>query len=86
MFDFLEMIKIFLRGFLMGTCDIMPGISGGTNALITGIYDKLIGAISNIKLLFLKPLLKGDINEFKKQLLEEVDFEFYHASADSRDK
>ncbi len=77
MFDFLEMIKIFLRGFLMGTCDIMPGISGGTIALITGIYDKLIGAISNIKLLFLKPLLKGDINEFKKQLLEEVDFEFF---------
>ncbi|MBE6494706.1 MAG: DUF368 domain-containing protein [Methanosphaera stadtmanae] len=61
----------------MGMSDIMPGISGGTIALITGIYDKLIGSISNIKLKFLKPLLKGNINEFKKQLLEEVDFEFF---------
>ncbi|WP_323737445.1 DUF368 domain-containing protein [Methanosphaera sp. ISO3-F5] len=61
----------------MGTSDIMPGISGGTIALITGIYDKLINSISNIKFLFLKPLLKGNITEFKKQLLEEIDFEFF---------
>lgn len=61
----------------MGSCDIMPGISGGTIALITGIYDKLISSISNIKLLFLKPLLKGNFTEFKKQLFEEVDFEFF---------
>lgn len=71
------MIKIFLRGLLMGISDIMPGISGGTIALITGIYDKLIGSISNIKFLFLKPLLKGDIEGFKRQLFEEVDFEFF---------
>jgi len=77
MINFLDMFKIFLRGLLMGMSDIMPGISGGTIALITGIYDKLIGSISNIKLKFLKPLLKGNINEFKKQLLEEVDFEFF---------
>ncbi|WP_455644782.1 DUF368 domain-containing protein [Methanosphaera sp.] len=61
----------------MGTSDIMPGISGGTIALITGIYDKLISSISNIKLLFLKPLFKGDLNGFKNQLLEEIDFEFF---------
>jgi len=79
MVDYIEMIKIFLRGLLMGASDIMPGISGGTIALITGIYDKLIGSISNIKLLFLKPLLKGDFKEFKKQLFEEIDFNFlYH--------
>ena len=77
MINFLDMFKIFLRGLLMGMSDIMPGISGGTIALITGIYDKLIGSISNIKLKFLKPLLKGNIHEFKKQLLEEVDFEFF---------
>lgn len=61
----------------MGMCDIMPGISGGTIALITGIYDKLIKSISNIKFFFLKPLIKGDIAEFKKQLFEEIDFEFF---------
>lgn len=77
MIDYINMIKIFLRGFLMGTSDIMPGISGGTIALITGIYDKLITSISNIKLMFLKPLLKGNITEFKRQLFEEIDFEFF---------
>ena len=72
-----NILAIFLRGLLMGVSDIMPGISGGTIALITGIYDRLIGSISNIKLMFLKPLLKGDLNGFKEQLLEEVDFEFF---------
>lgn len=77
MLNYMYMIKIFLRGMLMGMSDIMPGISGGTIALITGIYDKLIKSISNIKLMFLKPLFKGDINGFKEQLMEEVDFEFF---------
>lgn len=77
MTDYIDLLKIFLRGFLMGASDIMPGISGGTIALITGIYDKLIASISNIKLLFLKPLVRGDINGFKNQLFEEVDFEFF---------
>ena len=48
-----NILAIFLRGLLMGVSDIMPGISGGTIALITGIYDRLIGSISNIKLMFL---------------------------------
>ena len=77
MTDYMDLLKIFLRGFLMGASDIMPGISGGTIALITGIYDKLIASISNIKLLFLKPLLKADLKGFKDQLFEEVDFEFF---------
>lgn len=77
MLNYAEMIKIFLRGVLMGSSDIMPGISGGTIALITGIYDKLITSISNIKFLFLKPLLKGDLDEFKRELFEEIDFEFF---------
>lgn len=37
-----NILAIFLRGLLMGVSDIMPGISGGTIALITGIYDRLI--------------------------------------------
>ena len=46
-----NILAIFLRGLLMGVSDIMPGISGGTIALITGIYDRLIGSISNIMVL-----------------------------------
>ncbi len=36
------------RGFLMGGADIIPGVSGGTVALILGIYERLVGAISHI--------------------------------------
>ena len=41
-------LVIFLKGFLMGVCDIIPGISGGTIAFITGIYSRLINAVKNI--------------------------------------
>ncbi|HDQ08176.1 MAG TPA: DUF368 domain-containing protein [Methanoculleus sp.] len=33
----------------MGICDIIPGVSGGTIALITGIYERLVTAIGNIR-------------------------------------
>ena len=36
---------IFLKGILMGICDLIPGISGGTIAFITGIYERLINAV-----------------------------------------
>ena len=35
----------FLRGFLMGSADVVPGVSGGTIALVLGIYQRLIHAI-----------------------------------------
>ena len=60
----------------MGSADIVPGVSGGTMALITGIYGHLIEAISNIKFGFLKPLFKGDFKGSWNKLLEEFDFEF----------
>ncbi len=41
-----EMILYFLRGLLMGSADIIPGVSGGTIALITGIYEQLIQSIT----------------------------------------
>ncbi len=43
-----EKIKLYFKGLLMGICDLIPGISGGTIAFITGIYDKMIKSISNI--------------------------------------
>lgn len=36
------------RGFLMGVSDLIPGVSGGTIALLLGIYDRLIHAISKL--------------------------------------
>lgn len=37
--------QIFIRGMAMGTADLVPGISGGTIAFITGIYERLINAL-----------------------------------------
>jgi len=42
-----ESFIIFLKGLLMGCADIVPGISGGTIALITGIYKRLIKAVNH---------------------------------------
>ena len=61
----------------MGAADIVPGVSGGTMALITGIYGYLIEAISNIKFGFIKPLFKGNLKGFWNQLLDEIDFKFF---------
>ena len=75
--DFKEIILIFLKGLFMGSADIVPGVSGGTIALITGIYERLISAISSIKFSFLKPLLKANFSDFKDKLIEEIDFELF---------
>ncbi|MDZ7850704.1 MAG: DUF368 domain-containing protein [Halodesulfurarchaeum sp.] len=39
-------LKTYLKGFAMGAADAVPGVSGGTIALIAGIYDRLVGAIA----------------------------------------
>lgn len=41
-------LAIFLRGFLMGSADSVPGVSGGTVALVSGIYQRLVVAISRV--------------------------------------
>ncbi|NND66720.1 MAG: DUF368 domain-containing protein, partial [Halioglobus sp.] len=54
-------LSIFLRGLLMGAADIVPGVSGGTMAFITGIYDTLIGSIRAVDIEFARKVLKLDI-------------------------
>ncbi len=76
-FDLKESFLIFIRGVLMGSADIVPGVSGGTIALITGIYAHLVEAISKIRFGFLKPLFKGDFKGFSTQLLDQIDFKFF---------
>ena len=39
-FDLKEIILIFLKGLFMGSADIVPGVSGGTIALITGMEEQ----------------------------------------------
>mgnify|MGYP001188439018 CR=1 FL=1 len=40
-------VKEFLSGILLGIANLIPGVSAGTMAVILGIYDELISAISN---------------------------------------
>lgn len=54
-------IGIFLRGLLMGAADIVPGVSGGTMAFITGIYDTLIASIRAVDIEFARKVLRFDI-------------------------
>lgn len=49
--------SISLRGFLMGSADVVPGVSGGTIAFVTGIYEALIDAINAVNLKFVRRLL-----------------------------
>ncbi|RLE16455.1 MAG: DUF368 domain-containing protein [Actinobacteria bacterium] len=57
------------RGFVMGSADIVPGVSGGTVALVLGIYDRLITNVSE-GASGLKQLLTGDFGSFRKTLGE----------------
>jgi Predicted membrane protein len=60
--------SIALKGFCMGSADVVPGVSGGTVAFITGIYGRLIGAVSAIRPGLLGALLRGDLRAIAQRL------------------
>ena len=68
-----ETLIIFLKGMLMGGADVIPGVSGGTMALIAGIYERLILGLKGINIKWMLPLLKGKIRESWKELMK-IDF------------
>lgn len=45
-----EYAGVFVRGLAMGAADVVPGVSGGTIAFITGIYERWIAALSRLDL------------------------------------
>ena len=55
---------VFLRGMAMGAADIVPGVSGGTIAFITGIYFRLLTAISAVPGAVVDHLLRGRFPAF----------------------
>ncbi len=59
----LKHIQLFLKGMAMGAADVVPGVSGGTIAFITGIYEELIGSISSINKDTFKLLFRGQFRE-----------------------
>ena len=50
-----------VKGMCMGAADTVPGVSGGTIALITGIYEELLSAIKSANVKFARSLLTFDI-------------------------
>lgn len=58
--SFRAFIGLYLRGMAMGAADLVPGVSGGTIALITGIYDELLSSISAIHPRMILQVFKGE--------------------------
>ncbi len=58
-----DLVGIFVRGFCMGAADVVPGVSGGTIAFITGIYERLLTAIQCFNLNLLQLLKKKQFKE-----------------------
>lgn len=74
-------LRLFVNGFLIGIANIIPGMSGGTLALVLGIYERLIAALRNIGLSTAKSVLgvvsfrKGAFPAAKAEL-RRIDFSF----------
>lgn len=71
----MDSLRLFINGFLIGIANIIPGMSGGTLALVLGIYERLIGALRCIGPSTVKKLLRGAT--FRKNALEAVKAELH---------
>jgi putative membrane protein len=65
---FIDYLIISFKGMAMGAADAVPGVSGGTIAFISGIYEELIATISNVNLFTLKILKTEGFIAFWKKL------------------
>jgi len=63
-----DYLIISLKGLAMGAADAVPGVSGGTIAFISGIYEELINTISNVNGALIKSLFSKGIKPFWQQL------------------
>ena len=68
----MKQLILFLKGMAMGGANVIPGVSGGTVAFITGIYERLINALKSIDLESLKLFFSGKFVAFS----EKVDLKF----------
>lgn len=63
-----DYIIIGFKGMAMGAADVVPGVSGGTIAFISGIYEELLGSISNVNLKLFNTLKKEGLKAAWKQV------------------
>ncbi len=64
----LQYVWVVLKGMAMGAADVVPGVSGGTIAFISGIYEELIQSINNIRPSLLKVLISEGFGAFWRQV------------------
>ena len=65
---FSRYIILALKGCAMGMADVVPGVSGGTIAFISGIYEELLDSIRSVNATALKLLLKFRLAEFWRHI------------------
>ncbi len=63
-----DYLVYFVKGVAMGTANIIPGVSGGTIALITGIFERLINALKNFNTKAVKLLFAGQWRQFAQHI------------------
>ena len=63
-----DYLILFFKGVFMGIADAMPGISGGTIALLVGIYEELVNSISRLNLRIISEFKIRDFNSFWKKI------------------
>lgn len=61
-------LLLVLKGCAMGAADVVPGVSGGTIAFISGIYEELINSIKSIDLQALKLFFSGKFKGFWEKI------------------
>ena len=64
---------VFIKGMFMGIADIVPGVSGGTIAIITGIYEELLKTLDGIDIKIFSDFKKHGI----KDVWENYNLSFY---------
>ena len=68
MHTFKNYLTVGIKGACMGAADVIPGVSGGTIAFITGIYDQLVGSIASINAEAFRLLLRGQLKAFWRHI------------------
>ncbi|MBN2166379.1 MAG: DUF368 domain-containing protein [Marinilabiliaceae bacterium] len=63
-----DYIKLAFKGMGMGAANVIPGVSGGTIALITGIFEELIDSVKSFNLEAVRLLLKGQFKSFSQHV------------------
>jgi putative membrane protein len=64
----IDYILLYLKGIAMGAADVIPGVSGGTVAFISGIYDELLRSINSVDTEAFRLLLKLRLADFWKKI------------------